>query len=146
MKTSQQLQVLLNVAATESIAYLCGKFHAHLTLEVASDRLDQCQAFCTERRIKLTIVDLENTSGRSQTDVMLTVHFRDPQSLAVGRITQRLLDITIEAEAAGFPVVRAKLEHESSPSLKAFTPERYHEVHIKLKLPARTFTAVQAID
>ena len=36
-------------------------------------------------------------------------------------------------------MVRAKLEHESLPSLPEFTERQYHEVHVKLKIPAESY-------
>ncbi len=40
-------------------------------------------------------------------------------------------------------MVRAKLEHESEPSLEPYTDDRYHEVHIKLAIPVAAFDAAR---
>lgn len=120
---------------------LVGKFHAHLTFNLRDDQIELCREWCREHKVKLTIVDLANSAGISQTDVMLTVHFRDNDMGAVQRMTERLLELASLAEVAEFPVTRLKLEHESLPSLPTFDKHRYHEVHIKLEIPADTFEA-----
>ena len=118
---------------------IVGKFHAHLTLNVSVDQLDLCRDFCRDQKVKLTIIDLENATGQQQTDVMTTSHYKDTQPGAVRRITDHLLNLAKAAEQHKFPVLRAKLEHESLPSFETFDEHRYHEVHIKLDMPRDSF-------
>ena len=67
-----------------------GKFHAHLTFNICADQLEACSHFCQQHRVKLTIIELENSHDRSQRDVMTTSHFRDENPGAVFRITREL--------------------------------------------------------
>ena len=120
---------------------LVGKFHAHLTIELTEGQRDACQEFCVGQKVKLTTVDLANNHGRQQTDVMLTSHYLDREPNAVFRITNHLATLASQANVSGFPVVRAKLEHESLPSFSSFDDCRYHEVHIKLRLPHDSYEA-----
>ncbi len=116
---------------------LVGRFHSHLT--VATTELERLRAFCRARKIKLTVVDLDDQKGREQRDVMTTRYHRDEEPGAVGRIADDLVTLGNQLDGAGFLVLRAKLEHESQPSLEPYAPGRYHEVHIKLSIPAAEF-------
>ena len=118
---------------------LLGKFHAHLTFNLRDEQIELCRQWCRDRKVKLTIIDLANSTGRSQTDVMLTVHFRESTSDAIERITKRLIELTELTEESGFTVTRIKLEHESLPTLPRFDRQHYQEVHIKLDIPARLY-------
>lgn len=141
MNTSQtlkKLEVFLS-AKDETCLDICGKFHAHLTLNVPGEQIDDCRTFCREQKVKLTVIDLENASGKKQTDVMTTSHYLDAAPDAVSRITTQLHELATRAQSNGFPVVRAKLEHESLPSFSRFDRHRYHEVHIKLQMPNSSF-------
>ena len=120
---------------------LLGKFHAHLTFNLRDDRIESCRQWCRDRKAKLTIIDLANSTGRSQTDVMLTVHFWEQTDNAIERITEKLLELTELAEESGFTVTRVKLEHESLPTLSRFDKQHYQEVHIKLHIPAQLYEA-----
>ena len=111
------------------------KFHAHLTVEISGDRVDDLKDLCKREKIKLTIVDLENTSGQSQTDVMTTSYYRDNADGAVARIAKQLADTSEALSNSQFKVIRAKLEHESLPSLDTFSETNYHEIHVKLLIP-----------
>lgn len=122
---------------------LKGDFHAHLTVSVDLADLDALRQTCLAQKVKLTVVELENLEGRTQTDVMATCYFRDFEPGAVKRIAVKLAEMTIAFEAAGFDVIRAKLEHESLPSLPAFDREHYHEIHVKLSIPAAEFDRVR---
>ena len=133
---SPLLLQMQTASAPPELLALAGKFHAHLTVAAESSQWETLRQKCRQRKAKLTIVDLENLSGRSQTDVMATCYFQDPQAGAVERITAELAATAEALEEAGFPVLRAKLEHETAPSLPAFDRQHYHEIHIKLDLPA----------
>ncbi|MCB9677136.1 MAG: hypothetical protein H6737_18610 [Alphaproteobacteria bacterium] len=123
-------------------AGLTGRFHSHLT--VATHELDRLRGFCSTNRIKLTVVDLDDAEGRVQRDVMTTRYHKDDAPGAVGRIADDLLDLGARLGGAGFLVLRAKLEHESEPSLEPYGPGRYHEVHIKLAIPADGYDTERA--
>lgn len=113
---------------------LAGKFHAHLSLDASDTNLDRLKRFCTQRKVKLTVIELENLQGRAQSDVMTTSHYRIETTDAVSQITQHLLDLSKQLSDAGYSVLRAKLEHESLPTLERFNQTQYHEVHIKLRI------------
>jgi len=120
------------------MAELAGRFHAHLT--VSGDNLNALAQVCAHLRIKRTIIDLSRDQ-RSQRDVMTTAYFADDQPGAVSRIID-LLEVQSRVLAdGGFQIVRAKLEHETLPSLSSYSEEQYHEVHCKLRLPAPDFEA-----
>lgn len=123
---------------SEGFSALVGKFHAHLTVQIDADRMQECKAFCRNHKVKFTVVDLQK-DDRQQRDVMITVHFRDQLAGAVGRISQRLSELCELADQAGLPVQRAKLEHESLPTVTPFSKENYHEVHIKLQINADVY-------
>ena len=131
------------LTATNSVEGLRGKFHAHLTLCIKESGLKSCGEFCRTQRVKLTVIDLESSSGQTQTDVMTTSHYRDEEAGAVARILRQLSELAKKATSAGFSVQRIKLEHESLPSLPQFDAEHYHEVHIKLKIAKHTFPAAK---
>ena len=120
---------------------LLGKFHAHITFNLRENQIEPCKQWCRDRKAKLTIIDLANLTGQSQTDVMLTVHFRESTDNAVNHITKRLVELTELAEESGFTVIRVKLEHESLPTLSKFDRQHYQEVHIKLDIPAPQYKA-----
>jgi hypothetical protein len=132
--------------AVESAPFrnLSGRFHAHLTVAVAPESVEGLRAFCKTQRVKLTVVDLDDLAGRSQTDVMTTSYYDDPAEGAVGRIVEHLSGLAEALGGAGFNVVRAKLEHESLPSLPQYDRQRYHEVHVKLKVAADQYDATVA--
>ena len=130
--TLASLRQIGQAVETGDMARLYGKFHAHLTVTTGLDRVDELREACRRERVKLTVVELENLQGQSQTDVMTTSHYVDSRSGAVGRIVQDLLRLTGILDEAGFPVLRAKLEHESLPSITRYDQQQYHEVHIKL--------------
>ena len=72
-------QQIRTAAMEPLINPLCGKFHAHLTVAIQPTRLEALGQHCRSCKAKLTVVDLENLSGRSQTDVMVTSYFVDPE-------------------------------------------------------------------
>lgn len=117
-----------------------GRFHAHLTAVVAD--VDAFAAACTRIAAKPTVVDLER-GPRAQRDAMATRYFVDEAPGAVGRIAAALLAAGDALEAAGFPVLRVKLEHEGGAPDAVFDPLRYHEVHVKLAIPEASFGAVR---
>lgn len=131
------------LTASKSVEGLRGKFHAHLSLCTKESGLKSCEEFCRAQRVKLTVIDLESSSGHTQTDVMTTSHYRDEEAGAVPRILRQLSMLAKKANSAGFSVQRIKLEHESLPSLPQFDVEHYHEVHIKLKIAKHTFAAAK---
>lgn len=116
-----------------------GKFHSHITVHVSGDdEIERLRMFCRERRVKLTVIDLENFRGRAQRDVMTTQHYRVEGSGAVREIIESLRELTRELGEEGFEVVRVKLEHESLPTLPVFDGSNYREIHVKLRVdPAR---------
>ncbi|MEZ4320654.1 MAG: hypothetical protein R3F61_24440 [Myxococcota bacterium] len=121
---------------------LTGRFHSHLT--VATSELERLRAFCASERIKLTVVDLDDADGRVQRDVMTTRYHKDEAPGAIGRIADDLVDLGNRLTGAGFLVLRAKLEHETEPSLEPYGPGRYHEVHVKLAIPPDGYEAARA--
>jgi len=139
MNTVDLLNAYLRGGESDAEKALVGKFHAHLTLALTGQQATACEEFCRQHRVKLTIVDLENLAGQKQTDVMTTSHFRERTPGATTRITGQLIKLAESSEKAGFPVKRAKLEHESLPSLALFCQHQYHEVHVKLNLPSGNF-------
>lgn len=116
-----------------------GKFHSHITVHVAGDaEIERLRDFCRARRVKLTVIDLDDFRGRAQRDVMTTQHYRIEGDGAVRQILSELQALTGELGEAGFEVVRVKLEHESLPTLPVFDGTNYREIHIKLRIaPAR---------
>ena len=113
---------------------VCGKFHSHITVEINEQaQLEQLKAWCRERKIKLTVIDLERQE-RTQRDVMTTQHYRIEEPDAVAQIVDKLKALSLELEAHGYEVLRVKLEHESLPTLPRFSAHQYREVHIKLHL------------
>jgi hypothetical protein len=147
MNTTSTLRSLdrLHRAAQEApFRELAGRFHAHLSVTATSETIEALRALCKSQRVKLTVVDLENLAGRSQTDVMTTSYHEDPAAGAVGRVVERLSALSAALGEAGFDVVRAKLEHESLPSLQPYTAEHYHEVHVKLEIPAAGYDEAAA--
>lgn len=131
--TNQSLAQLLKYQPLHQ-QKLSGKFHAHLSVATEDVDLTLLMNFCQQRRVKLTVIDLENYCGRTQSDVMTTSHYSISESDAVEQITQHLLSLTQDLTDAGYSVLRAKLEHESLPTLDRFSESQYHEVHIKLRL------------
>ena len=138
--TLEKLERPAEVAPMSDASDIEGIFHAHLTVEVSPDGLDGLKDLCRRQGVKLTVVDLEKGSRR-QRDVMTTSYYREVGRGAVARIVRKLHGLAGELEAAGYPVVRAKLEHESRPTISTFSRSRYHEVHIKLDIPAASFEA-----
>jgi len=136
--TAKSLEKLLNHQPLIDFQ-LAGKFHAHLSVEAADSDLDQLKDFCAQRKVKLTVIELENLEGRAQSDVMTTSHYRIETPDAVSQITQHLIELTEQLTDAGYSVLRAKLEHESLPTLSQFNQTQYHEVHVKLRLPAADY-------
>ncbi|MCB9763696.1 MAG: hypothetical protein H6739_28260 [Alphaproteobacteria bacterium] len=121
---------------------LSGRFHSHLTVRIDDPQaVERLRAFCRQRRVKLTVIDLADTAGRAQRDVMTTAYHvgRGPDALRA--VLGEVAELSCALEAAGFPVLRAKLEHESLPTLPALDARRYRELHIKLALPADRFEA-----
>lgn len=116
-----------------------GRFHSHITIARDGDPA-ALRAFCRPRPMKLTVIDLaDNAGARQQRDVMTTQYHVDPREGAVRRIAARLAVLTEELKAAGFEVLRLKLEHEIGPGLKQLDADRYRETHIKLRIPAARF-------
>lgn len=113
---------------------VCGKFHSHVTVEVSEQaQIEQLKGWCRERKIKLTVIDLERQE-RTQRDVMTTQHYRIEEPDAVAQIVDKLKALSLDLEAHGYEVLRVKLEHESLPTLPRFSAHQYREVHIKLHL------------
>jgi hypothetical protein len=133
--------LLRRLADLKTLDYqgVSGKFHSHITtrLEAPEDpkRLQELQDFCRAHRVKLTLIDLSRFDGPAQRDVMTTQHHRDPSPDAVHHIIDALTALCRALIAAGFPILRVKLEHESLPTLPAFSPSQYREVHVKLAIP-----------
>lgn len=117
---------------------LCGKFHSHITVELGEQAsLEALKGWCRERKIKLTVIDLERQQ-RTQRDVMTTQHYRIEEDDAVAQIIDELILLSQALIAHGYEVSRVKLEHESLPTLPRFDRRQYREIHIKLHLePAR---------
>ena len=144
----RQLRMIMDTCTAlrslrESFPNLVGRFHAHLTVRVDPENIEGLRAVCQDRRVKLTIIDLENTEGRQQTDVMTTSYFLDKSHAAVTRIVDHLIELADALDASGYSVIRAKLEHESTPSVETYSREQYHEVHIKLRIPTPEFDAAR---
>ncbi len=137
--TIEQLKLLADHATRLAPENIGGIFHAHLTVTAASDQLPALGDFCRGQRAKLTIVDLEKDT-RQQRDVMTTSYYRESSPGSLGRIISKLTDLANVLDGNGYPVVRAKLEHETRPTLTAFSRAQYHEVHIKLAIPAESFS------
>ncbi|MEM7233229.1 MAG: hypothetical protein AAF517_13720 [Planctomycetota bacterium] len=133
--TLDALEHLRRHAANLSPVPLRGRFHAHLTVSIAGEELSRLEGVCREQKTKLTVIDLDSWDGRSQRDVMTTSYYLEEGDDSLIRIIENLKTLGEALERAGFPVVRAKLEHESQPSLSQFSESQYHEVHIKLAIP-----------
>lgn len=129
-------------ARERDLSGIRGKFHSHITVQTADQ--GRLQAFCRERRIKVTIIELSDFSGRHQRDVMTTQHYRIDTPDAVARIVDQLDALCGELSAAGFAVVRVKLEHESLPTLKRFTGANYREAHLKLHIEPERYEEVMS--
>lgn len=125
------------------LADLTGRFHSHVTLSVAVDSL-ALEPVARATRSKLTVIDLADLSSRTERDVMLTRYFVDDASGALGRIADALDDDVRAVLDASIEPVRVKVEHESEPSLPTYDAEHYHEVHIKLAIPAADYDDVYA--
>ncbi len=137
--TIEQLKRLADHATQLAPENIGGIFHAHLTVTAASDQLPALGDLCRRQGVKLTIVDLERDT-RQQRDVMTTSYYRESSPGSLTRIIGRLTDLATVLEADGYPVVRAKLEHETRPTVTTFSRAQYHEVHIKLAIPAESFS------
>jgi len=130
----------MRVASAEpGLEDLVGNYHAHFTIAATTSDLDTLRELCRRLKAKLTVVDLENLAGRSQTDVMATCYFLDTQPGAVAQIADQLSATARELGDAGFAVQRIKLEHESLPSFAVFGEQHYHEIHIKLRIDVAQF-------
>lgn len=125
---SPQINALRAQLSDPALSGLVGRFHSHVTVRAAPDAL---RDFCRGRRLKPTVIDLEDFDGRSQRDIMTTAYHRGPLA-AVGAELARIVSAL---EAAGITVLRVKLEHESLPTAEPFTAHRYREVHVKLAIP-----------
>ncbi|MCB9743677.1 MAG: hypothetical protein H6740_13840 [Alphaproteobacteria bacterium] len=114
---------------------LRGRFHSHLTVAMPdSASLERLRAFCAARKVKLTVIDLADFQERAQRDVMTTCYHRSEAPNALQVVLDEVEALRLALEAEGFEVLRAKLEHESLPTLSQLSEERYRETHIKLAL------------
>ena len=136
--TIKQLKELADHATQLAPKDIGGIFHAHLTVLAASDQLPALDDLCRGQRVKLTIVDLEK-DRRQQRDVMTTSYYHESSPGSLTRIIGKLNDLAHVLDTQGYPVVRAKLEHETRPTVASFSRAQYHEVHIKLAIPAESF-------
>jgi hypothetical protein len=127
------------LALTHGLDALHGRFHAHITVAPSAGVLDCAR----ELKLKPTVIDLER-GERQQRDVMLTAYFRDSAPGAVRRIAEELRVQCAALQARGVEVLRVKLEQEAGEQLGRFTSTRYHEVHVKLKLPVERFEVDRA--
>ena len=109
-QTAESLERLLNHQPLKGFQ-LVGKFHAHLSVEAEESELEALKEFCAQRKVKLTVIELENLEGRAQSDVMTTSHYRIDSPDAVSQITKHLMELTQQLTEAGYSVLRAKLEH-----------------------------------
>ncbi len=137
--TIEQLKLLADHATQLAPESIGGIFHAHLTVTADADQLVALGDLCRGQRAKLTIVDLEKDT-RQQRDVMTTSYYRESSPGSLRRIISKLTDLASILDTHGFPVVRAKLEHETRPTVTTFSRAQYHEVHIKLAIPAESFS------
>lgn len=126
------------------LAALSGRFHSHLTVLAGEADLPRLTEVCRAHRAKTTVIDLEGFGPQHQRDVMATRYHADPDPGAVGRIVDDLLALCAALAEAGLPVVRAKIEHESEPSLPRFSEQAYHEVHVKLRIEASAYEEAYA--
>ena len=138
--TLAQLRALAERGEQLAPPEIGGIFHAHLTVTVDAEQLPALRELCRRQGVKLTIVDLENET-RQQRDVMTTSYYRETAPGSVGRIIEQLGALATVLEEHDYPVVRAKLEHETRPTVTRFSRAQYHEVHIKLAIPADRFEA-----
>ncbi len=136
--TIEQLKQLADHATQLAPENIDGIFHAHLTVTAAFDQLPALRDLCRGQGVKLTIVDLEKES-RQQRDVMTTSYYRESSPGSLRRIVGQLIDLAAVLNSQGYPVMRAKLEHETRPTVTTFSRAQYHEVHIKLAIPAESF-------
>ena len=136
--TIEQLQQLAEHTHKLAPASIGGIFHAHLTVVSAPEQLPALEELCRKQGVKLTVVDLEKES-RQQRDVMTTSYYRETAPGSLARIIAELSKLAGVLEDHGYPVVRAKLEHETRPTVTTFSRAQYHEVHIKLAIPAESF-------
>jgi|GEM_PF-1767002 len=142
---------LMHTLQQPTLAALQGKFHAHLTLapepfqgQDAETRLQQLAQVCRHLRIKRTIIDLVRGPRRQQ-DAMTTSYFK---ATAPGQLPLFLTQLQHQADVLvehGFGPLRVKVEHESRPTLKTFSPQRYHEVHFKLQMPKSRRRELQTV-
>ena len=70
---------------------------------------------------------------------MATCYFVDEAAGAVVRIAEKLVEKISALATDGWQVIRAKLEHESLPSLGRYDATHYHEIHVKLRLPTTSY-------
>ena len=141
--TDPAIAQLLTVSGPQAAGLgVRGRFHSHVTVHLgdpdeAGDTdaaLARLRDLCQSRKVKLTVIDLAR-GDRRQRDVMTTCYHRHDGDDAVARIVEEMAALGRALSGAGFPVLRFKLEHESLPTLRRFTPERYREIHVKLSLP-----------
>ena len=109
---------------------LKGKFHAHITVRESTAR-----TWIVPKGWKTTIIVL-NRENRSQKDLMITRHFmlgseKTPDMVS---IMDEMELATQDMSAQGYDILRAKLEHESLPTL-APAHDTYREAHVKIQVP-----------
>ncbi|MBX2799779.1 MAG: hypothetical protein KTR31_19025 [Myxococcales bacterium] len=126
------------------LAQLCGRFHSHVTVRMptnAPEVLEALHRVARTEHAKVTVIELADLADRVERDVMLTRYHVDADPGALGRISDSLAATCRAVQAADLTVIRVKVEHESQPSLPRYDAERYHEVHIKLQIPAERYEA-----
>ena len=142
MSIAPALPAELRVRLAEpALCGLRGRFHSHITVRATAAALG---AFCAERPgLKATVIDLADFAGRAQQDRMVTAyHFSPGGAEGMAHIGAQLDQTVAALQAAGLEVLRVKLEHEALPTLEPFSPTRYREVHVKLRLDTADHAAV----
>jgi hypothetical protein len=112
---------------------LTSVFHAHFTI----DRVEAFDPSLLEKKFKVTIIDLENSS-KGQRDFMLTRYYKP---VCWEDRAKLISEVKLDAEylsKSGLKVLRTKLECLSRGE-GMLSDDEYLEVHIKIDIPPRLY-------
>ena len=123
------LMTLQIIGANMNIYELKGTCHAHITIA------DDSTTFICPKGWKIAIIVLNNQI-KTQKDVIITRHFGigSTKTPTMNDIYDSVKYAIIELKEQGINILRAKLEHETLPSLEP-CKEHYRECHLKFKHP-----------